>query len=452
MAGSEVKLEDFGIDTTLPPPAQVPRVATFFALYPETLGLEPGTTFCIALNQPVRGFNRTAMHLTEGQEPFWLDPKLSEFLAVSARFHRGTRDKNFVVERDEMLMSIVGSVTGDSFPEFTRAPTRARPDEPEGASDYDVETARAYTVVEITTQLAIPETTHWQACEPNGYVMGPTLTRGIQGLIQIIDAYRFAEKIPMPSPARERLGPVIVAATRAADPAMGGWDAPAQYVINNFATQGARDFIVGTQQPDTLQKMTDYSRLAAKGHPSIVLGHLQAELDNAMFDGNFRVVLLFAYTASEMLMDLALMGMAFEEGQSAEESGARFAKPLKTRLLTEYHDRLGGAWSPQGSSDVAAWLRAVREVRNRVAHAGYLPDYDEAHQAREAHYSLGRHLRDRLACRASKYPFTAGLLVTPGGFERRSIRSKAAQDAVRVASDRFDEFLVWRDNAIRLRA
>ena len=349
-------------------------------------------------------------------------------------------------------MSIVEVVTGNSFPEFASARPDALPDETKAVSNYDPEAGKAYTVVEITTQLVTPEATHWQACEPNGYVMGPTLTRGIQGLMQIIDAYRFAEKIAMPSPARERLGPVIVAATRAADPAMGEWDAPAQYLINSFATQGARNFIVGTQRQDTLKKMSDYITLATRNHPSIALGHLQADLDNAMFDGNFRAVLMFAYTASEILMDLALMGMIFEEGQRAEDAAACFAKPLKTRLLNEYHDRLGGAWNPQGSKDVAAWLRDVRQIRNRVAHAGYLPDHDEAHRAREGHFSLGRHLRDRLASQAKKYPFTAGLLVRPGGFERRDIRSKAAQEAIRAAFDRLDEFLVWRDDLIRLRA
>jgi hypothetical protein len=281
--------------------------------------------------------------------------------------------------------------------------------------------------------------------------MGPTLTRCIEGLIQVVDAYRFAEKIPMPSPARERLGPEIVGATRAADPSQGGWDAQAEYVINSFATQGARNFIVGTQSPDTLKKMSDYVTLATRGHPSIALAHLQAELDNAMFDGNFRAVLMLAYTASEILLDLSLMGMLFDEGRKAKDAVGCFTKPLKTRLLTEYHNRLGGAWNPRSSEDVAAWLRNVRQVRNGVAHAGYLPDHEEAHVAREAYFSLGRHLRDRLASRAKKYPFTAGLLVRPGGFERRDIRSKAAQAAVQAAFDRLDEFLAWRDDLIRQR-
>ena len=146
------------------------------------------------------------------------------------------------------------------------------------------------------------------------------------------------------------------------------------------------------------------------------------------------------------------MGMQYEEGLAPEDAVTYFAKPLKTRLLNEYHDRLGGAWNSQGSTEVAVWLRDVRRVRNLVAHAGYLPHQEEADKARKSYVSLGRHLRNRLAVRVKDYPFTSGLLVTQGGFERRDIRSKAAQDAVRAASDGLDEFLGWRDRLIELRA
>jgi hypothetical protein len=448
----EKSLEGFKIDTTLPPPARVPRVATFYALYPETLGLADGTTFAIALGQPIRGFGKIAMHLKDGEAPFWLDPKLSQWAAVSVRFHRAIHDRNFLQERESMLMSVVDSSAGSAFPEFERSLSDPDTGEARPSPSHDPTTGKEYTVVEMSTQLVMPEEEHWQACEPNSYVMGPTLTRCIEGLIRVVDAYRFAENIPMPSPARERLGPAIAAVTRAADPSQGGWDSPAQYVVNSFATQGARHFIVGTQSPETLKRMAEYVTLTSRGHPSVAVINLQADLDNAMFDGNFRVVLMFAYTASEILLDLSLMGMLFEEGKSAAEGVTFFAKPLKTRLLAEYHDRLGGAWNPRNSDAVSGWLRSVREVRNRVAHAGYLPDYEEARIAREAYFSLRLHLLDRLASRPKKYPFTAGLQVSPAGFERRGITSKSAREATRTAFDRLDDFLAWRDDLIRLRA
>jgi hypothetical protein len=440
-------------DPVLPDPARVPRVGTFFAHYPETLGLRDGETFCVALKAPLRGFARAAMHLREGEPPFWLDPALSHLLAVSARFHRGKRQRDIITEHDETLMSVIQSVAGESFPDFKQVPQNSASDPPEEPADRNASDGMEYTVVEMTTQIAMPVKSHWEACEPNDYIMGPTLTRCIDGLIQVVDAYLFAEKISVPRPARERLGPAIVGATRPADPDQGGWDTPAQYIINHFATQSGQHFVVGTQTPATLQEMYKYLVYASLGHPSIALGQLQADLNNALYHtGNFRAVLMFAHSASEILMDTALMAMLFDEGKTAQEAVASFARPLKTRILTEYHDRLGGAWTPQGSNAVAVWLRNVLMVRHLVVHAGYSPHYEEARLAREAHFSLGQHLRDRLAARAKQYPFAAGLLVRTGGFERRGTQTKAAEAAVRAEADRLEEFVAWRNDLIRLRA
>jgi hypothetical protein len=444
--------ENSGVTPMPPDPAQVPKVATFFVLYPETLGLTSGTPFCVAMNTPLRGFARTAMHLMES-EPFWLASELSNFLAVSVRFHQGKRERSIIDEYDNALMSVVQSVTGKSFPDFRRASPVSVSDRADTPREYDELAGMTYTVVEMTTQLAMPRKEFWEACEPSDYILGPTLTRCIDELMRVIDAYRFAEKLSIPSPARERLGPGIIAATRAADPAQGGWDAPADYVINTFALQGQQSFIAGKHTPETLKEMANYLVLESLGHPVIALGHLQFELDSAMFhDGNFRAVLMFAHSASEIMMDTALMAILFEEGRSAEEAVASFAKPLKTRILTEYHDRLGGAWAPRGSNAVATWLQNVLLMRHRVAHGGYSPHYEEARVAREAHYSLGSHLRDRLAARAKQYPFTAGLLVRPEGFERRGIRTRAAEAAIRIGTDRLDEFVLWRNDLIQLRA
>src|SRR5260370_29671812 len=76
------------------PPNNVPRVATFFALYPEPLGLTDGTYFCTALrSSPVRGFStKIALRLKENETPIWLAPQLSQTLVVSVRFHPAHRE------------------------------------------------------------------------------------------------------------------------------------------------------------------------------------------------------------------------------------------------------------------------------------------------------------------------------------------------------------------------
>lgn len=126
---------------------------------------------------------------------------------------------------------------------------------------------------------------------------------------------------------------------------------------------------------------------------------------------------------------------------------------MKTRVLTEYHERLGGPWTPKGKKAVADWLQNLLVLRHRVAHTGYLPSYEEAFGAGEAYHTLAKQLRNRLAAQAKKYPFAAGLLVTSGGFERRGIRSKAATSAIKTNTpEAVKKFIEWRTEFIRRRS
>lgn len=426
-------------------------MATFFCLYPEPLGFEDAATFCIALGVPIEGFGKTAMHLKEGEPPFWLHPMLSHSIAVSVRFHRGKRKQHVIEEHDERLFSVIRSVEGDVFPEIMdQEPVTASDNSNEDQNDRS--SGMSYTVVEMSTQLVMPADPRWEACEPNGTIIGPTLTRCINGLVQIIDAYRFGDKVALASAAREQLGPGIIAATRPADPSQGVWDSPAEYVINAFASYGGNGFVMGSHTPSTYENMSNYFTLESSHHPALVIGRVQAELEYAMFRaGNFLSVLMFAHSASEIMMDASLMAMQFEEGTTPEDAAMIFMRPLKTRILSEYHNRLGGAWSTETSNPVGRWLNDVLLIRHQVAHAGYSPFYEEAQAAHDAHFALGTYLRDRLAGRAKRYPFASGLIVTSHGFGRRGIRTKAAETAVRTAEDRLAEFTLWRSKLISLR-
>lgn len=429
----------------------VPRVATFFALYPDPLGLADGTYYCVTKRSPVRGFpSKIILHVKEGEPPVYLDPRMHEWLFVSVRFHRGTREQDFFAEHMSQLLRVVERVGGSHF----RAPAPEAPsadvDGEESSALADAESV--YTVVEMTTPIVQAQGSHWEPCMPTDDVMGPTLTRCLMELMRVISAYRSAEKILIPSPARERVGPVIISATRPANPDEGGWDPEIHNVINFFATY-RQPVLRGDHKPTTMTAMAEYVFYESIGHPSLALGSVQNEMDVALYhDGNFRSAVMSAHSASEVLLDAALMGMLFEESRDPETAVSAFDKPLKSRLLIEFPERLGGAWSPQGSNTVAVWIRDLLTLRHRVAHAGYMPSSEEATAAREAYYALGRHLRDRLTVRVKKYPFTAGLLVTRAGFERRNVQTKATAEAVKsVSVEALTAFASWRADLIRLR-
>jgi len=427
-----------------------PRVATFFAVYPDPLGLTArGCYFVIADKAPVHGFSdKVALHI-KGDETLWLQPTLAGHLVTSIRFHRGRHKLDPVETYDTELMEIIQAVSSDSFPEFEQSSSMKND---HGHEDQRTahELFMAYTIVEMTTQLVVPQDGGFSACEFNHDAMGPALTRCIDGLIRVVNAYRFTEHISIQAPARERIGPTIVGATRPADPALGGWDAPAHSIINTFATSGWPMLRGKEEYPSTSEKMLAWLQLDSIDYPVVAIAHLQAELDTAFgHQGNFRAAVMFAHSASEVLLDTALMAMLFEEGQTPAEAASMYDAPLKTRLLTKYHDRLGGVWSATGDNAVSTWINNLLKLRHRVAHTGYMPSWTEANTAREAHYSLGTHLRDRLAARVKTYPLAAGMLLTAKGFERRGLHTKATTEALGLAnSNRMDDFISWRRDVL----
>jgi hypothetical protein len=175
----------------------------------------------------------------------------------------------------------------------------------------------------------------------------------------------------IPSPARERVGPDIIAVTRPADPDQGSWDTSSQYIFNSFAAY-IQPSLIGKHTDTTMATMGQHLMFESIGHPMVALMRLRAELESAFYhDGNFLSTAIFAHSASEVMLDLALMGMLFEEGRTAEGSVAWFNKPLKTRVLNEYHERLGGLWGSKGAGSVAVWIRDTLLLRHRVVHAGY---------------------------------------------------------------------------------
>jgi len=382
-----------------------------------------------------------------------LAPEAENRLVVSVKFHRWKRERNVVANAYADVMPVVRAVGGASFPPIVNKD--GVPDDrviEEVLSGNEDENLLSRTVIEMATQLVRPRDGYWEACPPDSDVMGPTLTRCIDATIQVVNAYRFAEKLMMRAPARERLGPVIIGATRAANPDEGGWDTPCHDVLNTFALYGNQ----GILRPPSDSVMDEMGRvlfLQGINHPMIPLMDLQTDLNTAFhLDGDFRATVIFSHCASEILLDTAILGMLFEEGRSPTDAARIFDKPLKTRLLTEYHERLGGTWTVSGTKPVARWLRDLLRMRHRVAHSGYAPSYDEARVARDAHFDLGSHLRDRLAVRVKQYPLTAGIIVTSGGFERRNIHTKAAKSAVSLAeSARLAEFLAWRSDVLGMR-
>src|SRR5205823_1843000 len=105
--------------------------------------------------------------------------------------------------------------------------------------------------------------------------MGPNLTRCIEVLTELVNAYRLSMGVPIPPPARERLGPAIVGSSRPADPALGGWDDEGATVINAYAVPG-RHRMVDRPHAEALEGIERFLKAKSLDSPTAALMELQA--------------------------------------------------------------------------------------------------------------------------------------------------------------------------------
>lgn len=163
--------------------------------------------------------------------------------------------------------------------------------------------------------------------------------------------------------------------------------------------------------------------------------------------GDRRLAALLAGVAGEVMLDTLLLHLMWEEQSEPRLSSGVFDTIFKSRILSEYHGRLGGDWSG-ATGPVGAYIERVLHLRNRVAHAAYAPDFDEAAEAIAALLALERWIGDRLASDEvrNKYPRTAITWAGRRGLERRQKHTNRIRT---IASDEAEPgwsraFAVWR--------
>ena len=417
----------------------VPRMATYFACYPDPIGLPSTGAHLILFDGSLSGYEdlqRVALHY-EADEPLieFAPSAMPNVPFVSVRFHRGERNFSPIVENIHELLDVVGRLapaldTRDSG----RSSARAGGD------------ATAYTVVEMVTPLIVPSGSEFQPATLADQVMGPNLTRCIAGFRRVVTAYRLSQGAPIAVPARERLGPNILGSTRPADPSHGGWDDQGSMVVNSYATY--RPVAMPLLEPSQfVQQMESITVQLSVGHPGVAVVELKADAKVALHQaGDFRSAVMLLHTASEVMLDAVLMTLCWEEGMSPEVAALEFTAPLMSRVRMKYHDRLGGDWTTKSNSTVQQWRTRLVLLRHAVAHRGLVPERDQAEMALAAFEAMQTHVLNRLVARVGKYPVTVGLMVGEAELKRRGGPTRKAAAALQqVSMDTVFKFAAWRD-------
>jgi hypothetical protein len=133
--------------------------------------------------------------------------------------------------------------------------------------------------------------------------------------------------------------------------------------------------------------------------------------------------------AFELLTNTLLQHLLWEEQADPYTADTLFDGELKSRVLRHFASRLGGEWRENEGNrccPVGGALERVVYLRNRVAHGGEVPHFQEVSLAIDALHSFERFIGDRLAADdvRTRYPRTAIAWSGQAGLERRGKLTK----------------------------
>jgi hypothetical protein len=204
---------------------------------------------------------------------------------------------------------------------------------------------------------------------------------------------------------------------------------------------------------DGLLRVRAYLLCEMLDHPGSILGEIQSDARAALqVQGDYRAAILLAHSASEVMLDLVLMLMMWEEDLTPEAAAPVFLRSLLDRVRSQYHSRLGGDWKTDETTIVGRWREKLVLQRHLVAHGGYRPSQQQAWEALDAHDDLRTYLFDRITERRNQYPITAGFMVSEAGLKRREgWTNKIRQILGQFDPEKLSEFNDWRSTVLQLR-
>ena len=170
-------------------------------------------------------------------------------------------------------------------------------------------------------------------------------------------------------------------------------------------------------------------------------------------DGDYPTTVIAAYTACEVLLNTALLAMAWEAGLARDDTRGWFEGQggFMTRVQGQVVPRLGGRWSTGSPEDPLALLRKLSKSRNDVVHYGHLPEEQEAVAALDILEATEAFVKERLGAKRRTYPRSALFLLGRPGMERLGLwdpwmttfmDNQAAQEP-----DWFATFTDWRSGS-----
>ena len=293
-----------------------------------------------------------------------------------------------------------------------------------------------FTVVEAFTSTGSPDTV---PVEDQNYPArwlprADPFSRCLRLVNDIMRAYRQATETPYGLPTYERaLSPVL---SFTAEGVRESTDVDGQRLVLIRATEpwdgGGLMLLDHSNLPDTFrgaefdaqiaERFTYWMRELQRGNPLHLWRERFIEARRARHvHGDTAQTITLANTSCELLLDVTLALLMWEQGIPVAQAAALFEEGKVLRRLTaELTPRLKGNWSTDQGA-VGAWYTDLYKKRHRVVHGGYTPSPAEADRAIEAAAGLQRFVMDRIVTQRTFFPRSTLMTVAEAGLRARNM-------------------------------
>lgn len=371
------------------------KVITFFLQMPEPIAIPHDTIYTFQVGEQIPQLEGLLSYQTESSPALPFSDYARPFVSFRFWQYQTKYKSDDVSEGLEAVMRAV-------------LPPRLQPRK-EGGQVYERVPMDAYETVVEACALIDGEKDVSEETER-------AFTLCIDQLQRVLRAYQITTKHHVPILTRHRLQTIIPLVTR--DAATNEWsDALSLYVTSVYTKSPPSEPPLDKMGMD---KLADGLQQIMRRNPVMIINERMVMARYALDKtGDYASAVIHAHIAVEVLMDSVLTFILFETGKSVEEAAIIFSESAQKRIRTHFGRWLGGDWNPNTSKGIGQWAKILAPLRNRIVHMGYLPSYDEAHEAVEIVPSIAEFVLDRVVHKRLIYPHTALVLLGRKGLEER---------------------------------
>ncbi|MFK5636099.1 hypothetical protein [Ornithinimicrobium sp. LYQ103] len=243
--------------------------------------------------------------------------------------------------------------------------------------------------------------------DPPPELVSDAFDAALESVRHLQRSYAAITRRPTKLLSRQQLPPVTVYGVRNMNALEPGATTGGVFLTNNRLERLAP---MEPLPPERRRLMLDAPEVGLHAIPYI---DLYNQADVALhIDGTLRECAVMLGAASEVFLSRLILTMRWERGWTPENSARDWPDSLLARVRRELPEQVGGSWSMDtGEEAPRRWYRDVYGLRNRVAHAGYEPSFDECVTAQGALNELISWVGNRLCSgqRLKKFPRTASL-------------------------------------------